>query len=166
MLEVRIFWLQSREVQNGDIYDGRCDLCNEFVGSDLVIGENSIVQTNTYTYKRFIPDESCNYWFYSVDAADSIFSILNNDFEEILSLDYSYDFDLTLNVELTEGEIYYLEIIRVNENSGYVLNLEKHNHFGENQDCCGGDVMPSILGVILLFGLFVLSKFLLRKKFN
>ena len=50
-------------IDNGDIYDGRCDLCNEFVGSDLVLGENSIVQTNTYTYKRFIPDESCNYWF-------------------------------------------------------------------------------------------------------
>lgn len=125
-------------IDNEGIEGDRCDKCNAFMGSDLVLGQNNIVQTNLFNYRRFIPSETHNYWFYSTDYTDSFFSIVDENFKEIVASEFSYDFDFTLNIELIEGKTYYLKITSIfGDYREFAVNLEKHSHEGSTQNCLG-----------------------------
>ena len=123
-----------------DNYHNRCDHCDTYIGSDLMIGENNIKTSKEDNYYlRFIPEESGNYYFYSKDDIGAWFYIVDSSFNRLEYKDEWIDnYLFSINIELVAGEVYYLEaFIHYEGDNEFTVNISKHTHSGSTQNCLG-----------------------------
>ena len=139
-------------VDGSDHTNNLCDFCSVYLGTvDVELGENWVdITSNKPTFLKFVPEESGDYYIYSISEIDPKITVYDSDFNYIDEADDEDGHNFKIVVYLTAGEIYYFSFYSFSSTTGYDYVIEKHEHSYVltciGNLCVCGDVDSSEIG--------------------
>lgn len=137
--------LHNSHSDGEDQYNNLCDICYEFLGQGLVLGNSKVnVTEGNYELYEFIPSESGKYIMVSVNSDDAcayLFQMINGYLEHIGFSDDDYNltyYDFHLDMELVAGEKYYWGFYSYQYEDSFEIRFVKHEECTDTIVQCNG----------------------------